>query len=566
MARPDLAQLRHVLRARVVRVRVRAARREAARVGQIDEIRRPAGDRGQPALADAFALELRQRAEQRLGVRMLRMVEQLLRRRLLDDLAGVHDGDLVGRLGDDAHVVRDDDHRHLVLLAQLLEQVEDARLHRDVERRRGLVGDQQPRLARQRDRDHHALPHAARIAVRIVVEALARVRDVHLFEQLDRALPRSVAREVEMPLHRLGQLRADRQRRVERRHRVLEDHRDLPAAHVLELALGQMHEVAALERDRAARDARGLREQAHDRERRHRLAAAGLADDAERLALLDGEADAVDGVHVAAARLEVRAEVVDFEDRHLRSALGARVERVAQAVGDEERAQDEPRDRDARDDDDVRVREVLGVAVLRERAPRRVRRVDAEAEEREERLAEHDAGQLEEDEDDHEAERVRQQMPEENAMPARADRARRAHVVVLLERDDLAAHDARRREPGRDGQRDDHRPEVDGAEDRERDDRERQVRQAVEGVEDAHQPVVEPAADEARDRAVEDADHHDRDGGGEADPDRDPAAERRAQEQVAAELIGAERMRPGRRQVRDARSRRRSGRTARPTA
>ena len=32
--------------------------------------------------------------------------------------------------------------------------------------------------------------------------------------------------------------------------------------------------------------------------------------------LLDGEADAVDRVHVAAARLEVRAEVVDFENRH----------------------------------------------------------------------------------------------------------------------------------------------------------------------------------------------------------------------------------------------------------
>ena len=31
-------------------VRVRAARREAARVGQVDEVRRPAGDRGQPAL------------------------------------------------------------------------------------------------------------------------------------------------------------------------------------------------------------------------------------------------------------------------------------------------------------------------------------------------------------------------------------------------------------------------------------------------------------------------------------------------------------------------------------
>ena len=96
-----------------------------------------------------------------------------------------------------------------------------------------------------------------------------------------------------------------------------------------------------------------------------------------------------------------------------------------------------------------------------------------------------------------------------------------AHVVVLLQRDDLAAHDARRGEPGGDRQRDDHRPEVDGAEDRERDDRERQVRQPVERVEEAHHPVVEPPADEARDRAVDDADDQDRERRGEADPDRD---------------------------------------------
>ena len=42
----------------------------------------------------------------------------------------------------------------------------------------------------------------------------------------------------------------------------------------------------------------------------------GLADDPERLALLDREADAVDRAHGALAREEVRAQVVDFEQRH----------------------------------------------------------------------------------------------------------------------------------------------------------------------------------------------------------------------------------------------------------
>ena len=55
--------------------------------------------------------------------------------------------------------------------AQRAHQLEDLRLDGDVERGGGLVGDQEPRVAGERHRDHHALAHAARELVRIVVEA-----------------------------------------------------------------------------------------------------------------------------------------------------------------------------------------------------------------------------------------------------------------------------------------------------------------------------------------------------------------------------------------------------------
>src|SRR6476659_4036611 len=108
----------------------------------------------------------------------------------------------------------------------------------------------------------------------------------------------------------------------------------------------------------------------------------------------------------------------------------SRVERVAEAVGDEEGAQDEPRDAEAGHDDDVRVGLVRGVPVLRERAPRGLGRGDPEGEEGQERLAEHHAGELEKDEDDDDPERVREQVPEEHPVPARPNRVRGAHVVV----------------------------------------------------------------------------------------------------------------------------------------
>ena len=66
--------------------------------------------------------------------------------RVLDDPAGVHDRDLVGDLGDDAEVVGDDHDRGVELALQALDQLEDLRLDRHVERRRRLVGDQQLRV------------------------------------------------------------------------------------------------------------------------------------------------------------------------------------------------------------------------------------------------------------------------------------------------------------------------------------------------------------------------------------------------------------------------------------
>ena len=72
---------------------------------------------------------------------MLRPVDDVGHRPDLDDAAGVHHGDAVRGLGDHAHVVRDQHHRGAVLAAQPLQQLDDLRLDRDVERRGRLVGD-----------------------------------------------------------------------------------------------------------------------------------------------------------------------------------------------------------------------------------------------------------------------------------------------------------------------------------------------------------------------------------------------------------------------------------------
>ena len=70
--------------------------------------------------------------------------------RELDDLPLVHDRDAVARVLDDAEIVRDEQQRQPELLLQVLKQIEDLSLDRDIEGRHGLV------------RDHEARPHGER--------------------------------------------------------------------------------------------------------------------------------------------------------------------------------------------------------------------------------------------------------------------------------------------------------------------------------------------------------------------------------------------------------------------
>ncbi len=116
-------------------------------------------------------------------------------------------------------------------------------------------------------------------------------------EQLAHPAAPLVGVDAERP-QRLGDDVADRQPRVERGQRVLEDHLDvapeLPAAAAVERG-----DVACPSTTTVPCSGGSHLEDLHDR---RRLAAAGLADQAERLALADVEADAVDGVIVPIRR------------------------------------------------------------------------------------------------------------------------------------------------------------------------------------------------------------------------------------------------------------------------
>ena len=102
-------------------------------------------------LRAARLVEPRHRAQQADRVGMARVGGTAsAARALLDDARRVHDVDAVGVARDDAEVVRDDDQRDAEPPRQVLHQLEDLRLDRDVERGGRLVGDDQLRIAGER--------------------------------------------------------------------------------------------------------------------------------------------------------------------------------------------------------------------------------------------------------------------------------------------------------------------------------------------------------------------------------------------------------------------------------
>jgi hypothetical protein len=91
----------------------------------------------------------------------------------------------MGEMPDHPQVVGDEEDRQMESALQVQQEVDDLRLHGDVERRHDLIGDEHVRLDRKGASDSDALALAAAELARI---ALCRRRgQAHEFEQLGNA-------------------------------------------------------------------------------------------------------------------------------------------------------------------------------------------------------------------------------------------------------------------------------------------------------------------------------------------------------------------------------------------
>lgn len=284
---------------------------EGAVLCWLGEFGRLAGDLAEVGVG---AVDAGEGGEEGVAVGMEGLFEEFADGAFFDDVAGVHDGDVVGDLGDDAEVVGDEEDGGAAFLAEALELVEDLGLDGDVEGAGGLVGDEELGVECGGDADHDALAHAAGELEGVGAGNALGLGEADAVEEFDGAAAGLFAVDFEVAGEDFGDLAADVEDGIEAGDGVLEDHGDAAAAVVAEVVLVEGEEVGAAECDGGGGEGGFGGEEAWDGHADGGFAGAGFADDGEELAGLEAKAGAGDGTDGGVAGAVFDGEVAHLEE------------------------------------------------------------------------------------------------------------------------------------------------------------------------------------------------------------------------------------------------------------
>ena len=130
--------------------------------------------------------------------------------------------------------------------------------------------------------------------MRITLQHRLRIRQPHFLEHLDRPRPRSSSAPLTMQQRHFHQLPSDRHHRIEARHRVLIDHRQMSAAQPAQRPGVKARRIASIDLNTPLGDRHPLWQIAHQRQRNGRFPATGLPDKSVSLARTDRERYVID--------------------------------------------------------------------------------------------------------------------------------------------------------------------------------------------------------------------------------------------------------------------------------
>ena len=193
-----------------------------------------------------------------------------------------------------------------------MEQIENLGLNGHIQSRGRLIGNQQVRFINESHGNHDALQLTAGKLVRILLHAALGFFDADTFQQFQCFLPCFFFAKLFIVHTRcFNQLRTDTHKRIERGHRLLENHADAVTAQITQgFLIGIQNGNAVKSNARIfAITGKLFRQQAHNGHRRYRLARAGLADQSQCFTLCHFKADITHGVHVLFMQFKIDVQI-----------------------------------------------------------------------------------------------------------------------------------------------------------------------------------------------------------------------------------------------------------------
>ena len=258
-----------------------AARVKGAALGQIYKRGCLPGNGIEPLLARG--VDTGHGGEQAVGVVVSGRLKKFIHMAGFSHAPCIHHQHTVGMACHHAQIVRNQNRGGVAALAQFGEQIHHLRLHGNIQRRSGLVGNEHTRVVGQRHGYNHTLAHAAREMVRIIFGALLRVGNAHFVQQIYGLLLRLAVADALVRCNGFGNLLANLVDGVKRRKRVLKHHGNFAPAQLAALALGHLQQLAPV-KNNAATHLRRRWQQPHYRQRRNRFARTTFAHNGQTLA------------------------------------------------------------------------------------------------------------------------------------------------------------------------------------------------------------------------------------------------------------------------------------------
>ena len=253
------------------------------------------------------------------GIRVPGRRKKVPARRRFHDFPGVHQSHAVGVLLHHRQIVRNEQQCRSPLLLQLLQKRHHLRLQRHVKRRRRLVRDDDVGMPRQGHGNQNALLLPARKFHGIRPEPILGVRNPHAVEPPNDFASPFFAREHRIETQDFVNLLTHRQHRIQTSRRFLKHHSDTAASPGTHRTFREVNEGLPGKRHVARGDKRILRQEPHQRERRHALAASRFPHKRQRLPGRKRKRDVVHDPKCPLGSGDVYGEIRDGKHHFLRA-------------------------------------------------------------------------------------------------------------------------------------------------------------------------------------------------------------------------------------------------------